>query len=177
MADGTTLNRGTGGDTIAADEISGKKYQRIKLGFGADGTYTGDTSSTNRFPMAARAATTDTVTAKVATDAIQNGTTALTPKFKVISVANSGNNTLIAAVASKKIRVLAMVLIGAGTIVTFKDGTSGSAISGALDMQNVAAFVLDFSPGGWFETSVNTLLNMNTSDATAVTGFLVYVEV
>jgi hypothetical protein len=37
MADNTTLNSGTGGDTIASDDIGGVKHQRVKLSVGADG--------------------------------------------------------------------------------------------------------------------------------------------
>ena len=37
MADNTTLNSGTGGDTIASDDIAGIKHQRVKLSVGADG--------------------------------------------------------------------------------------------------------------------------------------------
>ena len=59
----------------------------------------------------AQAATTDSITAKLATDTIQNGTTALTPKFAAIDAATSGDNTLLAAVASKKIRVLSLYLV------------------------------------------------------------------
>ena len=34
MADNTTLNPGSGGDTIATDDIAGVKHQRIKLEIG-----------------------------------------------------------------------------------------------------------------------------------------------
>ena len=37
MADNTTLNAGTGGDTIASDDIAGVKHQRVKVSLGADG--------------------------------------------------------------------------------------------------------------------------------------------
>lgn len=37
MADNTVLNAGTGGDTIASDDIAGVKYQRVKVTFGVDG--------------------------------------------------------------------------------------------------------------------------------------------
>lgn len=40
MADNTTLNAGSGGDTIASDDIAGVKYQRVKLSCGADGAAT-----------------------------------------------------------------------------------------------------------------------------------------
>ena len=40
MADNTTLDSGSGGDTIATDDISGVKHQRVKLEFGGDGVAT-----------------------------------------------------------------------------------------------------------------------------------------
>jgi hypothetical protein len=52
MADNTTLNPGTGGDVIASDDIGGVKYQRIKTGFGADGSYA-DVSEASPLPVAA----------------------------------------------------------------------------------------------------------------------------
>jgi len=37
VADNTVLNSGTGGDTIASDDVAGVKYQRVKISVGADG--------------------------------------------------------------------------------------------------------------------------------------------
>ena len=54
MVDNTTLNTGTGGDVIASDDIGGVKYQRIKLGYGDDGVYTGDVSLANPLPVVVR---------------------------------------------------------------------------------------------------------------------------
>ena len=51
MADNTALNSMTGGDTIGADEVSGVKYQRVKLIEGADGANDGDISSANPLPV------------------------------------------------------------------------------------------------------------------------------
>ena len=50
MADNTTLNLGTGGDVIASDDISGVKFQRVKLVHGSDGVNSGDVSSVNGLP-------------------------------------------------------------------------------------------------------------------------------
>lgn len=50
MADNTTLNTGTGGDVIASDDISGVKYQIIKVAYGALDTATLVTSSVG-FPV------------------------------------------------------------------------------------------------------------------------------
>lgn len=51
MADNTTLNTGTGGDSIATDDIAGVKYPRSKIVIGADGTNDGDVSATNPLPV------------------------------------------------------------------------------------------------------------------------------
>lgn len=51
MADDVTLNTMTGGDVIGADEITGVKYQRVKLIEGANGTNDGDISAANPLPV------------------------------------------------------------------------------------------------------------------------------
>ncbi len=51
MADNVTLNTGAGGDTCAADDIAGIKFQRVKLVHGADGINDGDVSSANGLPV------------------------------------------------------------------------------------------------------------------------------
>lgn len=50
MADNITLNPGTLGDTVAADDVSGVKHQRVKMEFGADGSAT-DVSDANPLPI------------------------------------------------------------------------------------------------------------------------------
>ena len=63
MSDNTDLNPGSGGDTIATDELTtinggaapaGLKVQRVKMGFGGDGDFT-DASAANPIPVAATA--------------------------------------------------------------------------------------------------------------------------
>lgn len=95
MADDSTINAGTGGDRIAADELatlngvatvadgSGKlpKAQRVKIGTGVDGTFT-DVSTANPVPIVDPDATatgtisaTDTVLGTYANDgALKTGT-------------------------------------------------------------------------------------------------------
>lgn len=52
MADNTQLPiPSTSGDVIAADDIAGVKFQRVKLIHGADGVNDGDVSSANPLPM------------------------------------------------------------------------------------------------------------------------------
>jgi len=104
--------------------------------------------------------------------------TALTPKFAVIAAASSGDNTLVAAVASKKIRVLSAYAVAAGAVTArFEDGAAGTAKSGQMALAANGGFVLPFNPVGWFEGTANTLLNLELSGAVSVAGGLVYVEV
>jgi hypothetical protein len=123
-------------------------------------------------------ATTDNLGAALMTNVIHNGTTALTPKFAAIDVATTGDNTLVAAVVGKKIRVLSVFIFAAGTVTArFEDGASGTALSGQMQLTAQTGFVLPFSPVGWFETTAATLLNLELSADISVDGLLVYVEV
>lgn len=102
----------------------------------------------------------------------------LTPKFAKIDAASSGDNTLVAAVASRKIRVLALFLVAAGTVtVRFESGAGGTALTGQMELTAQSGFSLPFSPVGWFETASNTLLNLELSAAISADGCLVYIEV
>lgn len=128
--------------------------------------------------MPAAASTTDSISAKIATDKIMNNLTELTPKFAKIDNATSGDNTLVAAVTSKKIRVLAAFLVASAAVnVRFESGAGGTALTGQMNVGANGGFVLPFNPVGWFETAVTTLLNLELSGATSVDGCLVYVEV
>lgn len=57
MSDDVRLNVGTGGDLIAADDIGGVKYPRMKLVHGPDGTNAGDVSTANGLPVQPLAST------------------------------------------------------------------------------------------------------------------------
>lgn len=64
MADGTPLNLGSGGPTVADDDVGGQKYQRIKLVYGADGVVSPDVEKSNPYPVGKSFATrADTFTA------------------------------------------------------------------------------------------------------------------
>lgn len=51
MADDLTLNSGSGGATLATDEIASRHFQRVKICTGVDGT-ANDASTTNPVPVA-----------------------------------------------------------------------------------------------------------------------------
>lgn len=118
------------------------------------------------------------VSASDETSTIYNGTTALTPKFAIIDAATSGDNTLIAAVTSKKIRVHQVMLIASAAVTArFESGASGTALTGQMQLAANGGFTLPYSPMGWFETASNTLLNLELSGATSVDGIIGYTEV
>jgi hypothetical protein len=98
-------------------------------------------------------------------------------KRAVIDNAVSGNNTLVAAVTGKRIRVLSLVAVMTGTAVTirFESAADGTALTGQMQPSAGGGFVLPFNPVGWFETAASELLNMELSGAQSVDGVLQYV--
>ena len=102
----------------------------------------------------------------------------VTIKYAKVDAALSGDNTLVAAVAGKKILMLSCLLISSGAVnVAFEDGASGTALSGQMNLTTNSGFQAGFNEGGWCVTSTNTLLNLELSGATSVDGFLSYVEI
>lgn len=123
--------------------------------------------------------TNNDVVAAQRTDTIfESATAAVTPKFAIIDAASSGDNTLVAGVSSKKIRVLSLYLVAAGAVnVRFESGASGTALSGQMNLTTNSGIVLPYNPLGHFETAAAALLNMELSGAVSVDGGLTYIEV
>jgi hypothetical protein len=118
------------------------------------------------------------VTAELETNSMRTSGTAATPKFAIIDAATSGDNTIVAAVNPKKIRVLSLFLVASAAVTArFESGAGGTALTGQMQLAANGGFVLPFNPLGWFETASNTLLNLELSGATSVDGGLNYVEV
>lgn len=167
MADNFVTNAGSGGSTFASDDISSVHYPRVKPSWGADGAAT-DASVAAPLP----------VQASIESNQMTAGGTVVTPKYAIIDAASSGDNTLVAAVTSKKIRVLAAFLVSAGTVnVRFESGAGGTALTGQMNLVANSGFALPYNPAGWFETGSNTLLNLELSGAVSVDGSLTYIEV
>lgn len=97
------------------------------------------------------------------------------PLFAVIDAASAGDNTIVAATTGKKIRVLSLFLVAAGTVVTrFESGAGGTALTGQMTLAVNSGYALPFSPVGWFETASGSLLNLELDAAVSVDGCLVY---
>jgi len=99
-------------------------------------------------------------------------------KRAVIDAASSGNNEVVAAVASKKIRVHNVVLLSAGTVtVRFESAADGTALTGQMQLTAQTGFAPGFDPTGHFETVAGQALNLELSGAISVDGWITYQEV
>lgn len=192
IADGADVSLGAKADAEATGNgslIAIVKRLRTLLGTiitslngGLPAALVGGRLDVNVGAQAARVATTDTITAKLATDKIQDGTTALTPKFAHADVAASQTDSnIVTGVGGKKIRVLQVVATcgGTGTDLTFnsKGAGAGTSISGKLSNGANGGEVLPFSPVGWFETITAEALTVTTGAGSSTGITLTYVEV
>ena len=118
-------------------------------------------------------------TAELSGTLMAGPSTPLLVKYAAIDAATSGDNTLVAAVTGKKIRLISMFAIMTGTAVTirFESGAGGTALTGQMTPSQGGGFVLPYNPGGWFETAAGSLLNLELGGAQSVDGCLTYVEI
>lgn len=108
------------------------------------------------------------------------GAAGITVKRAAISASTSGDNTLVAAVASKKIKVLGLVLVASDDVdVRLESGAGGTALTGVISLAvDGNGFVFPMTRPGfhWIETAASALLNLELSAAVQVSGNLVYYE-
>lgn len=167
MAENVTLP-GTGA-VVASDEVSINattvQVQRMKAGWGVDGSYA-DPAVATPFPVQNTAESSQ----------MAAGGAIVTPLFASINVSSSGDNTIVAAVTSKVIRVLSYTLVADSAVAAkWVNGTAGTAVSGAMSLAANGGIAAPFMPVGHFQTSVNTPLVLNLSAANGVRGHLTYI--
>lgn len=165
MADNVTLNAGSGGDTVAADDVSGVKYQVVKLAVGADGSAS-LVSNSNPIPIsdAGGAITVDGTVAVtgVATAANQStGNTALGNIQSAVQVMDDWDESDRAKV--NPIVGQAGVAAGAGAV-----GATTQRVTLASDDPAVALLgTIDTDTGG-IATSTATTATQTTNAATSL---------
>ncbi len=99
-------------------------------------------------------------------------------QYASVDAAVSGDNTLVAAVASRKIRVLSVFLVASGAVtIRFESTADGAKLTGQMSAGANGNITMPFNPEGWFETVAGELLNMELGGATSVDGCLTYVLV
>lgn len=193
MSDNISLP-GTG-LVVRTDEVGGGHVQIVKLSYGPDNTATvvsdsnplpishvgGLPTGSNKigvvdideFPASSR--TTDTVGATIDVVNVANGLAALPVKFAVINASSSGYTQLVAAVSTKKIRVLSYAVVVASE-VTVQFASASTGITHAMPFAANGG-ISAHSTHGLFETAASEALRINLGSAVQVSGHLSYVEV
>lgn len=102
-------------------------------------------------------------------------------KRAVVAAATSGDNSLVAAVAGKRIRVLGFFGLAAAAVnLYFTSAAAGTVIFGGstnkIALPANGGFVLPEAPDGWMETVAGEALILNLSGAVVVSGGVIYQE-
>lgn len=124
MADNTTLNTGSGGDTLATDDIAGVKYPRSKIVLGADGSNDGDVSSANPLPVTGTLTAVTSITNTVTVDG--SGVTQPVSGTVTANLSATDNAVLdsIDAAVNGTLTVGSHAVTNAGTFAVQVDGTA-----------------------------------------------------
>lgn len=105
-----------------------------------------------------------------------NSTTLLTVNFTAFSMNTNSTATLVAAVSSKKIRVVNFWAI-TNTATTFQLLSAAATISGPMAFAANAGIVLPSSNLGWLETASGSALVGSSSASATVGGNIAYVTI
>lgn len=174
---------------IITGSSSGTQYTEADVDTTITGTAvmwedTGDTlrsvSTSKPLPVQAPAASrsSHSIAVAVQTDAVMNSLTALTPKFFTETVvASDTDEELVAAVVSKKLRVLALAVQCAGTATTITFESSTTTRKHRIPAGANGGQILPFNPVGWFETASGESLTVTLSAGSDADISGVYVEV
>jgi hypothetical protein len=174
MADNTVLNAGSGGDTIATDDVAGVKYQVVKLAVGADGAAS-LVANANPIPVS-DAGGSLTVDGTVAVTGVATAAKQDTQQTSLDAIAASVAGTLTvgshAVTNAGTFAVQATVAAGATTIGKAEDAAHSSGDVGvmALSVRQDAAAALagtdaDYQP---LITDASGRLHVNVGNTVTV---------
>ena len=95
-------------------------------------------------------------------------------KYAVIDAA-SGDTSIVAAVAGKRIKVVSYVLVPAGALTArFESAAGGTALTGVMSLAANAELEAGYCPAGHFRTAEGEALSLELSASTA-DGHLTYI--
>ena len=189
MVDNVAITPGAGA-TVAADDVGGVLYQRVKLALGGDGSAadansgTGTASGSLRVVVASDSpdmAKLDSIISALTAQATSIAHFALDATLdysKVIDNSSaSGERDLVAATAAQTIRVYRMIISAAGaTTVELRDGAAGASLM-TLEFPAAGAYVLSSENGRpWTVSTTNTKLVRNSTNAVKVVMTVWYVK-
>lgn len=175
MADNTTLNTGTGGDTLATDDISGVKYPRSKITIGADGVNDGDVSSANPLPISGAVTNAGTFVTQINGDALTalqlidnavSGAGFNITQFAGAAVPIGGGVEATAVrvtIASNSTGVLSVDDNGGSLTVDGTVAISGTVTVGSHAVTNAGTFAVQAAQSGtWNVGTVTTVTTVST---------------
>ena len=109
-------------------------------------------------------------------DTLNSSGVPVTPQFATVSLATSG--TIVAAVAGKRVRVLAYLIVcTSANAVTWQTSTGNVPLSGSMSFGASGGVSAPFSQVGHFQTIAGDGLVLALGSAAQVSGHLTYVMV
>jgi len=164
MADNVTLNTGSGGDTIAADDIGGVKHQLVKVEFGVADSAT-PVSSSNPLPVVQTgtpalptgAATESTLGGVLTQTDFDTKVGSLTETAPTTDTASSGLNGRLQRIAQRITSLIALLPTALGSGGGLKVDGSGTALP-------VSAASLPLPSGAATETTLGSVLTQTDFD-------------
>lgn len=109
--------------------------------------------------------------------ALFNGTTSLTVQYANFSTSSSGATTIVAAVSGKKIYVLRWSVSGNGnTNVNLQSHTTTTLATGVRYLTQYGSGGGAYCPAGIMATAASEALDVNNSNAIAISGEITYVQ-
>ncbi len=154
--------------------VSGTFWQATQP---VSGTVTADQGGVWSVGLAAGAAVVGQIAAGDQLGVIYSGAAALTPVTAPINVSASGNTTVVAAVAGKRIYVLRWSVRASGPVTIQWLDTAAAVLSGPRPLVAYASDGGDYCPASIYQTGVGNGLVLDLSAAVAVGGELTYVVV
>ena len=98
-------------------------------------------------------------------------------KFAAISESTAATNEIVAAVTSRKIRILGLFLMAADTNTLTIEDEDGNDLIGPVTVDPNGGFVLPPNGLGWQETPLTKALHLLQSAANQVGGSITYQEI
>lgn len=92
--------------------------------------------------------------------------TSVVSRFAIVDVAAAGDTDIVAAVPGRAIRVTSCVLISAGTptVQWFSDSSSGTPLSGPIDLTNTPGYAPGDGMYGQTDPGEALILNVDSTD-------------
>lgn len=164
----------TTGTRIATDVIGSDRYQIMKLDGGVIGS-SQPLTGTTQYGLAV-----DPTRPSASSHAVVYVSGAIySIKQAAINATLNGDNTVIAAVTNRHIRILSMVITnnGGNTDIAFKSGAAVTLIQ-AISLTNRGLLEVNLMPDGWLcETLAGQAFVLNLNSANTVRGSCNYIEI